>query len=65
MKYPTKQKRLCAIVDAYRALFHKDAVTMEEVAIWAESEGLYPTPRRGDPVEECEAWEKLLQEKSQ
>jgi hypothetical protein len=63
MKYPTKRKRLLAIVDTYMALHCKSAVTMEEVAAWAQSEGLYPVPTRGDPKDECEEWEKRLEQK--
>ncbi len=61
MKYPTKQKRLLAIADAYMAVFRKSQFTTSEVADWAIRKGLYPVPRRGDRVEECEVWEKRLE----
>lgn len=60
MLYKTKQKRLAALLDAYLVLHKKTAVTMEEVSEWALSKGLYPCPRRGDPDEQCEEWERRL-----
>ena len=62
MRYPTKQKRLLAIFEAYRAETKKTAVTMDEVATWAISHGLHPVPRRGDPEHDCLEWERRLDE---
>ncbi len=61
LKYKTKQQRLVAVVDAYRRLVNRP-VTMDEVSSWAMTCGLYPTPKRGDTVAACEAFEKALDE---
>jgi len=60
LKYKTKQKRLYALIDTYLAKFKKTQFTTEEVSEWAIRTKLYPVPRYGDPLELCEAWEKLL-----
>jgi hypothetical protein len=62
MQFKSKQKRLVAIFDAYLKRFGKTAATTEEVSEWAIKTSLYPTPKRGDPKDECEAWECRLQE---
>jgi hypothetical protein len=62
MNYPTKQKRLVAIFDAYCKRFAKTGATMDEVSEWALSEGLYPCPKRGDPENICNAWETKLKD---
>jgi hypothetical protein len=62
MKYPTKQKRMEAVIEAYLAKFHKSAFTTTEVAEWALRTGLYPVPKRGDSVVECLKWEKRFAE---
>lgn len=61
MKYPTKQKRMVAIFDAYLKRFNKTSATADEVAAWACEKKLYPCPRRGDPERLCELWETLLE----
>jgi hypothetical protein len=65
MKYKTKQQRLGAIIDAYRSKCNKSMFTTDEVATWAISEGLWPTPKRGDPEALCDEWERRLEEKTQ
>lgn len=62
MKYRTKAQRLQAVINAYTTHVKTGPFTIDEIANWAESNKLYPTPVRGDPPELCEAWETLLQE---
>lgn len=38
-----------AILDAFRESINGRPFTMDEAAEWAESNGLWPTPKRGDP----------------
>lgn len=62
LKFQTKQKRLVAIVDHYRELSGKGAVTMEEVSLWSMLRGLYPVPKRGCSVEDAADFERRLAE---
>jgi len=61
MEFKTKKERLLAIVAAYQTYVNRP-VTIEEVATWATEHGLWPVPKRGDPVEECDAWESRFEE---
>lgn len=45
----TQTACLRAILDVFGTRIGGRAFTMNEVAEWAEREGLYPTPKRGDP----------------
>lgn len=45
----TETACLRAILDVFGTRIGGRAFTMNEVAEWAEREGLYPTPKRGDP----------------
>lgn len=60
MKYPTNQKRLVAIADAYAAKFNKSSFTLHEVCSWAMKHGLWPVAKRGDSDAVCMAWEESL-----
>lgn len=57
-KYPTKQKRLCAMFECYLNLSGKTGVTTDEVAAWAMQFGLYPVPSIRSAQAECLAWEE-------
>lgn len=61
MKYITKQKRLCAITDAYLKRTGKTAFQIKEVAEFAMSSGLWPVPTRSASEEQGEAWERKLE----
>ena len=61
MKYPTKQKRCCALFEAYLRIHKKTEATAGEVAAWAVENGLYPVPVRQDWPQICAAWEKRLE----
>lgn len=45
----TQTACLRAILDVFGTTIGGRPFTMNEVAEWAEREGLYPTPKRGDP----------------
>lgn len=61
MKFRTKTARLQAVIAAYTEHVAPGPFTIDAVAKWAEANKLYPCPVRGDPPEDCEAWEVLLQ----
>lgn len=49
-----------AILDAFTSNIGGRPFTMNEAAEWAEREGLYPTPKRGDPPAAFEEFETRL-----
>lgn len=64
MKHKTKNERLCAIAHAYQKKFGKTSFTIDEVSEWALQEGLYPCPKRGDPEDVIELWEREFERAS-
>jgi hypothetical protein len=60
MKYRTKKERLIAIFDGYLRAHGVTEAAMEDVAVWAIAEGLWPVPTRGEPEAFCLAWEEHL-----
>lgn len=61
MKFPTKQKRLVAIFDAYLKRSKKTGATTDEVADWAMANDLWPVPTRLDSETACTEWEQRFQ----
>lgn len=57
MSRGSAQKRLVAIVDLYRKVHRKNAVTMDEVAEWSLDLGLHPVPGRRHAQLVCDEWD--------
>ncbi len=58
----TKAQRLLKIVDIFRAKHGGRPVTMDEVATWAISRGLYPVPTLRAHPSEVQRWDELLED---
>jgi len=54
----TAQKRLVAIVNLYRKVHNKSAVTMDEVAEWSIELGLHPVPGIRHAQIVCDEWDE-------
>lgn len=61
MRFQTKKSRLLAVIDAYRKKHGAQPFPPNAAMRWALAAGLYPVPKRGDPPEVCEAWERRLE----
>ena len=58
----TKAQRLLMLVDIFQDKNDGRAVTMNEVATWARSRGLYPVPTGRAHPSEVSRWDELLKD---